>query len=928
MDWFAKAYALLHDPPHKALWFEGYRIYSKSSHEEEARQMLAVMLMATPLGGGAPPTGDALARRVDLADRAAASFDRWALPKPDGGYWVRAKALHNPFNVKYSLEIKRPDPKAFEAAVLDYVHDVNDVLRGAPSERDAYMLLYASAELAWALRGLPALPADTRAPTHTVFDHLYATASVMNWVGEGGRLRGCLLEVDIPGIQRIIGSARKAGDYSAGSLLVSLAIWLTAWQYMRAHGPDALLSPTPRFNPLFYLQLEREIGGGGKALGLYSRFAAEMLGFRELAEARREGEAGSLVRFLVSRASVMPGTAYLMLPDCGEAEKAPDYFDRALAAIRDAVLGSEDVDPPLPIPLGVDRGSPIHKLAEEALRQMPMPYLQFRYRYVSVDEAREEARSLAELLSRGGPPGAFDEERLLFYAARRLLHRRPAVPRAPSWFAKGGAPRFRKLYDGPWIHSTLDPDQPASLRFGQSPDSLDYDEGTKKALEERLGRGWDPRELRRVFKPKEALGPVDVLKRALYYAASGRRLPSVEEVALRWYAQRKSWMEGCPDDVRKAVEEIVDGGDAEEVIGPSPAPDRALERCRPPGERAPPMSFMYAIISADGDFITRLNRGCVRGLGPDVERAVDGILPKEAEGDAERWRRNREAVAGALRSAQALRDAECGDAAQEFGDVAFVIPSPSYYAALSASLMVTALKDVKTVLEHGGEAVYAGGDDLLAFAARPAALEVVRETREGYHGEEGFHRLRGYALPAPAAYGRSYSVRLAHSITDFMSVEVGAAHEAVEKAKEAVKGKDALAVSTSTGHMGVAKTSSVGSVMGIVAALLEGGLSRNLPYDMEREFAGEGAEERDARRRAEEALLRHIAERNARGDGKAAVEALITLHKEMWESLKLKEAQDKQKRAQDEPKKTCDDLRIEGPWQNAAELLKALREFL
>jgi CRISPR-associated protein, Cmr2 family len=102
MDWFAKAYALLHDPPHKALWFEGYRIYGESSHEEEARRMLATMLMATPLGGGAPPTRDALARRVDLADRVAASFDRWALPKPDGGYWVKAKALYNPFNVKYS----------------------------------------------------------------------------------------------------------------------------------------------------------------------------------------------------------------------------------------------------------------------------------------------------------------------------------------------------------------------------------------------------------------------------------------------------------------------------------------------------------------------------------------------------------------------------------------------------------------------------------------------------------------------------------------------------------------------------------------------------------------------------------------------------------------------------------------------------------
>jgi CRISPR-associated protein Cmr2 len=143
----------------------------------------------------------------------------------------------------------------------------------------------------------------------------------------------------------------------------------------------------------------------------------------------------------------------------------------------------------------------------------------------------------------------------------------------------------------------------------------------------------------------------------------------------------------------------------------------------------------------------------------------------------------------------------------------------------------------------------------------------------------------------------------------------------LEKAKEVVKGKDALVVSTSTGHMGIAKMPNVDSIMKIVAALLEGSLSRNLPYDMEREFADERTGDIDARRRAEEALLRYIAERNARGDGKAAVEALIKLHREMWESLKLKEVRD-------DAEETCGEPLVKGPWQNMAELLKALREFL
>jgi hypothetical protein len=90
---------------------------------------------------------------------------------------------------------------------------------------------------------------------------------------------------------------------------------------------------------------------------------------------------------------------------------------------------------------------------------------------------------------------------------------------------------------------------------------------------------------------------------------------------------------------------------------------------------------------------------------------------------------------------------------------------------------------------------------------------------------------------------------------------------------------------------------------------------------MEREFAEERTEEKEIRRRAEEALLRYIAERNARGDGKAAVEALAELHREMWESLKLKEMRD-------DAEGTCGEPLVEGPWQNMVELLKALREFL
>ncbi len=909
MDWFAKAYALLHDPPHKALWFEdrSYRVYDKNSHEEEARRMLHAVLMATPLGGGAPPPD--VTDKVKTADRIAASFDRWALPPTDGSYWVKAERLYNPFNYHYSIETKKPTPQEFDAQLTDYVHDLNMLLRATGDERETYFLLYAAAELLWALKGLPALPADTRTPTHTIFDHLYATASVINWVGDDGRPRGCLLEIDVPGIQKLLSSARKAGDYRAGSLLVSLVVWLTAWQYMRKHGPDVLLSPTPRFNPLFYLQLDKEIKGGKEALRLYAEFVTEVLGFQTTT-----GELADVVtEFFVRRASVVPGTAYLMLPTCNEAEEAPERFEKALAAVRETLLGATPGDLRLPVKLDVDLQKPVFRLGRAVLQKMPTPYIPLRYRYVSLEEAYHEANKIRDGLASRGVE--LDAERLLFYAAWRLLHSKAATPRVPTWFSKGGVPNFVKLYDGPWIHSTLDPDQPASLKLGQDPTTLDYDEETKRLLDKEAGPGWDPKEMRKVFKPKEALGPVDVLKRLLYYAVSKGDIPSVEATALRWHHER-NWAEKCRQDVKEKIGKIVEGGDAEELFGQPPAPDNALKECKSKDRETPPISFMYVIVNADGDYVGRLARGCVRGLkdgeGDVAEQTIKAALPASATGDEEAWRRDREAVVRAVTAAQALRDEECGDVMRAFPDVFFVIPSPAYYAALSASLMTTALKDVKNVAKHSGDVVYAGGDDLLAFAARPAALAIVRDTREAYHGEGGFHRLKNYAAPAPAAYGRSYSLRLAHSITDFMAVEVEKTREILEEAKEHVKGKDALAISTSTGHVGVVKTEAADAVEEVIKAYLRGDLSRNLPYDMERTYTpGETKEE--TLRKAEELLLPYLAGRNAKGDRKRElVKTLAKLHNDMWQYL------DRGKPREE----------LKEPWLNTAGLLKTLREFL
>jgi len=411
VNWFVKAYALLHDPPYKAVWPLGYKFYDGKTHEEEAHKLLFKILSGTPLGGGTP--SNEVTKVVKGADRLASSFDRWALaPEEEARYWVKPSRLINPFNPSKEREIKMPNKDEFRERVEKFVKEVNAVLRLANSEKEAYMALYATYELAWINHGLPALPADTRIPTHTIFDHLYATATVLNWVDEDGKPRdeGCLMEIDIPGIQKIIASARKAGDYRAGSLLVSLAIWGTAWKYMEAYGPDVLISPTPRFNPFLYLQLRKSYGNwGNQAYRLYASVIGKALNLPKKIP----------ITDFIERAPVIPGTAYLALPNCDEANKALDYFEEALDAIRRLALGEETQ-----LPLSGKTTEDILRIAGKVLDKMPRRYLPLRIRTAAIREVRERARKARESNSRKLMNNSSQSERAQQLKSRWPVHMR------------------------------------------------------------------------------------------------------------------------------------------------------------------------------------------------------------------------------------------------------------------------------------------------------------------------------------------------------------------------------------------------------------------------------------------------------------------------------------------------------------------------
>lgn len=263
-----KALALLHDPPWKPWLLMGKRncylagINECSGHEDDAEKLFhSVWPWQGVIGGKA--VKNPLVKRADVL---ASTMDRYVLDyvyAPGRGI-ISAKKLRivNILRPDKAIEIRGP-PTSNE--VGEYIDELRDLLKlaqqGSLDKSLVYNILYAFYEILWYKHckskpheGACAPPADTRFPTHTVFDHARAAASMMNWLDEEG-FCGYLVYVDIAGIQSFISNSRKVRDLWASSWIVSALTWYVVSELVRYLGPDIVLSPALELNPFYYSSL-------------------------------------------------------------------------------------------------------------------------------------------------------------------------------------------------------------------------------------------------------------------------------------------------------------------------------------------------------------------------------------------------------------------------------------------------------------------------------------------------------------------------------------------------------------------------------------------------------------------------------------------------------------------------------------------------
>jgi CRISPR-associated protein Cmr2 len=107
----------------------------------------------------------------------------------------------------------------------------------------------------WAL-----LPADTRVPDHSVWEHLDLTSAFAGAFAADPQGEVALLALSIGPVQGFIAQARKLDDLWAGSHLLSRLAWETMKPLAEQLGPDAILFPRLRGLAQVDLWLRDEIG--------------------------------------------------------------------------------------------------------------------------------------------------------------------------------------------------------------------------------------------------------------------------------------------------------------------------------------------------------------------------------------------------------------------------------------------------------------------------------------------------------------------------------------------------------------------------------------------------------------------------------------------------------------------------------------------
>ena len=256
--WTRKIVAFLHDPPGKAL------VLRSAPHPPHGQ--LAEALQRIALGR---PADAEEKDRATKADHIASAADRVNFPAAATAYWDQvAPMLTHPLATAAQQHVRLPtqnlqqlDDEVQKSAGQHILQPwVNQLTAQPDKEKRLYFhiwrILYE--ELAWqtSLKGwVRLLPADTRQPDHPLEQHLSISAAIADALPQPA-----FLIFSIGPVQDFIAAARRTQDLWMGSWILSYLSWKAMERLADEFGPDVIVFPSLRGQPLCDWWLNKTYG--------------------------------------------------------------------------------------------------------------------------------------------------------------------------------------------------------------------------------------------------------------------------------------------------------------------------------------------------------------------------------------------------------------------------------------------------------------------------------------------------------------------------------------------------------------------------------------------------------------------------------------------------------------------------------------------